>query len=127
MRERLQFRGTASYVFLMIAMLSILGVLVVLTVQIGQVRISFVESYKILAHYLSGGVLISDPKLGSGPLRDIIIEIRAPRILLAVIVGAGLAIAGNVMQASIQNPLGDPYILGVSSGASLGATAALTF
>ena len=50
---------------------------------------------------------------------------RAPRALTAVGVGAGLAMAGVVMQALTHNPLADPYLLGVSSGASVGAVAAL--
>ncbi|OZI10328.1 ABC transporter [Bacillaceae bacterium SAS-127] len=53
---------------------------------------------------------------------DIIWDIRVPRTLLALLVGAGLALCGTVMQASVQNPLADPYILGISSGALLGAT-----
>jgi iron complex transport system permease protein len=54
--------------------------------------------------------------------RDAIIwELRLPRVLTAVFVGAGLAVCGTVMQASTRNPLADPYLLGLSSGASLGA------
>lgn len=52
----------------------------------------------------------------------IIWEIRLPRIILAAIVGAGLAISGAAIQALVRNPIADPYILGVSSGASVGAT-----
>ena len=51
--------------------------------------------------------------------------IRLPRILLATAVGMGLAVAGVVMQAIVKNPIADPYILGISSGASLGATVAI--
>ena len=50
-----------------------------------------------------------------------ILRVRAGRILVACIVGAGLALAGVVFQALLRNPLADPYILGVSSGGSLGA------
>lgn len=50
---------------------------------------------------------------------------RLPRLLTAVGVGAGLAIAGTVMQAVLRNPLADPYLLGLSSGATLGAVAVL--
>nr|AGU11711.1 FecCD transport family [uncultured organism] len=58
---------------------------------------------------------------------DVIIwELRVPRALLAVIVGAGLAVAGTGMQTLVRNPLADPYLLGISSGASVGATAAIT-
>ncbi|WP_043535315.1 FecCD family ABC transporter permease [Salinispora tropica] len=58
---------------------------------------------------------------------DVIIwELRLPRALLALVVGAGLAIAGAGMQTLVRNTLADPYLLGISSGASVGATAALT-
>ena len=56
---------------------------------------------------------------------NIVWEIRFPRILLGAIVGAGLATVGAVLQASTRNPLADPHLLGVSSGAALGAVAAM--
>ncbi len=60
------------------------------------------------------------------PLRDgIVWELRLPRILTAAAVGAGLALAGAVMQAVTRNQLADPYLLGLSSGASLGAVSVL--
>src|SRR6266403_5920388 len=55
----------------------------------------------------------------------IVIEIRLPRILLAIVVGASLAVAGTSFQALLRNPLADPYVLGVSMGAALGAILAL--
>ena len=58
-------------------------------------------------------------------MHDIIWLLRLPRLVLAAIVGAGLAVCGVIMQAIVKNPLADPYILGISSGASLGATAAI--
>jgi iron complex transport system permease protein len=51
----------------------------------------------------------------------IVWEIRLPRVLLAATVGAGLALVGAVMQATMRNPLADPYLLGISAGASFGA------
>lgn len=61
-----------------------------------------------------------------GPVGDaIVVELRLPRILAACAVGAGLAIVGAVMQALVRNPLADPYLLGVSSGASVGAVLVL--
>ena len=60
------------------------------------------------------------------PLRDgIVWELRLPWVLMAAAVGAGLAISGAVMQAITRNPLADPHLLGLSSGASLGAVAVL--
>lgn len=59
--------------------------------------------------------------------QNIIWEIRFPRVLLGAIVGVGLAIAGVAIQTLVRNPLADPYILGVSSGASVGATLVILF
>ena len=62
---------------------------------------------------------------GKGPVHDIVWLLRLPRLLLAAIIGAGLATCGVIMQAIVKNPLADPYILGISAGASLGATFAI--
>ena len=62
----------------------------------------------------------------SGGLADtLIIQVRLPRVILAALVGASLAGAGALYQALFRNPLADPYILGVSSGAGLGAMVAI--
>src|SRR5262249_15844833 len=53
------------------------------------------------------------------------LDIRLPRILLAIFVGASLSVSGTSFQALLRNPLADPYVLGVSSGASVGAVLAL--
>lgn len=58
---------------------------------------------------------------------QIVWMIRMPRVLLAALVGAGLAVVGVVMQAMVRNPLADPYLLGVSSGASVGAVSVLAY
>jgi iron complex transport system permease protein len=60
-------------------------------------------------------------------LSDVVVELRAPRVVLSALVGAGLALAGVAMQSLLQNELADPYILGLSGGASVGAVASLTF
>ena len=64
-------------------------------------------------------------KFGEGAVHDVVWLIRLPRILLALAVGMGLSVCGVVMQAVVKNPLADPYVLGISSGASLGATVAI--
>jgi len=58
---------------------------------------------------------------------EIFMGVRVPRIILAAVVGASLACCGCVLQALLRNPLADPYILGISSGAGLGATTAVVF
>ncbi|MGW6915109.1 FecCD family ABC transporter permease [Kitasatospora sp. NPDC054939] len=57
----------------------------------------------------------------------IVLEVRAPRVLLGAVTGAGLAVVGTALQALVRNPLAEPYLLGVSSGASLGAVAVIVF
>jgi iron complex transport system permease protein len=57
--------------------------------------------------------------------RAIVLQVRFPRVALSVIVGAGLAAAGTVFQGIFRNPMADPYIIGVSAGAALGATVAI--
>ncbi|WP_407937007.1 FecCD family ABC transporter permease [Kineosporia babensis] len=71
---------------------------------------------------------VTDRLTGEAPgTWDIIVwELRLPRALMAVVVGAGLAVAGAGMQTLVRNPLADPFLLGISSGASVGATAAIT-
>lgn len=84
----------------------------------------------ILVVLLLGTVAIA---LAAGPtgwrapwrFDDILLELRAPRVLLAALIGASLAVAGVVMQALLQNDLADPYVLGLSGGASAGAVASL--
>lgn len=54
--------------------------------------------------------------------KEILLSLRLPRIFLSILVGALLSLCGTVMQATVQNPLADPFLLGVSSGATLGMT-----
>jgi iron complex transport system permease protein len=80
-----------------------------------------------------GGVHLSLGEVWSGLLGGhpgseasvIVRDIRLPRILLAMLVGAALAVSGTGLQALLRNPLADPYVLGISSGAALGAIVAL--
>ena len=64
---------------------------------------------------------------GTPASRTIILDMNAPRVAIGIFVGMGLAIAGCAMQAVFRNPLASPYILGLSSGASVGAAASMVF
>ena len=64
---------------------------------------------------------------GDANVRRIVMELRAPRAAMAVLVGGGLSLSGAVFQALLRNPLAEPYILGISGGAATGAVAALAF
>ena len=104
--------------------LFIIAMSVVISVSNGQANISFFDVIQILIHKISHGMFGDIKGLPMSSV-NIIWFIRMPRILLAIFVGLGLALCGTVMQAVVQNPLADPYILGVSSGSSLGATFAI--
>lgn len=103
-----------------IALGALLLVSLTLAVTIGPADISFTDVWASIFSHLGWG------ESPLGVLRDgIVWELRLPRVLTAAAVGAGLAISGAVMQAITRNPLADPYLLGLSAGASLGAVAVL--
>lgn len=94
----------------------LLVVSIVLAVSAGAVSIQPSDVWHIIVAKLWGSDLLIAPAIA-----DIVWDIRVPRALLAAIVGSGLALSGLVMQASVQNPLAEPFILGIASGASVGA------
>jgi iron complex transport system permease protein len=98
---------------LVVALLGTIGV----TVSIGSAAVGWADAYRVLAHHLPG------TSAGTDPVVDRIVwELRLPRAVLACIVGGGLSIIGVAMQTLVRNPLAEPYILGISSGASAGAS-----
>lgn len=116
-------QGTPVYIVVVLILLAVLVLSILVAVTIGSVSIPLGDVYKVILYKLFG---IGDAAvLGQGPIHDVVWFIRLPRLILALAVGMGLSICGVVMQAIVKNPLADPYILGVSSGASLGATLAI--
>jgi len=107
---------------IIIILLIVLGISVVVSVSIGQIPIPYDQSFWILVEHITGLHTNHVTEDADGMFLDVIWQIRFPRLLLAIVTGAGLALCGTIMQASVQNPLADPFILGISSGASLGAT-----
>lgn len=116
-------KGKPIYVCTILLLLLALVLSILIAVTIGSVDLSIGEVYRVISYHL---LRIGDGSLyGSGVVSDIVWYIRLPRIILAMAVGMGLAVSGVVMQAIVKNPLADPYVLGISSGASLGATFAI--
>lgn len=116
-------KGKPIYVCTILILLLVLVLSILTAVTIGSVDLSIGEVYRVICYHM---FRIGDGSLyGSGVVSDIVWYIRLPRIILAMAVGMGLAVAGVVMQAIVKNPLADPYVLGISSGASLGATFAI--
>ncbi|MFF3129419.1 FecCD family ABC transporter permease [Streptomyces sp. NPDC057908] len=88
-------------------------------VACGSTSIPPGEVWSVVWRRLSG----ETPRPGTDDL--IVWQLRVPRALLAALVGAGLGLVGTAVQALVRNPLADPYLLGISNGASLGAVAAI--
>ncbi|NUI60709.1 iron ABC transporter permease [Bacillus amyloliquefaciens] len=116
-------KGNFYYAVIVLLIASIL-ISAVFSVSIGQVHIPFKQSMEVLIHTLTNGKWGS-LSVDSESYLNIIVQVRMPRVIFALLIGMGLAVCGAVMQAVVQNPLADPYILGISSGASLGATFAI--
>lgn len=95
----------------------LLAVLFILSLGIGAVAIPPSEVLGILLHQ-SGLWTLTEPNAGH---IAVLLDIRAPRVVLGVLVGAGLAITGATIQGLFRNPLADPGLIGVSSGAALAA------
>ncbi|MFI7044522.1 FecCD family ABC transporter permease [Streptosporangium sandarakinum] len=97
-----------------------------LAVSIGAVHVALPQAWGIVADRLLPGVLTDGaPRTWTPAQEQIVWEFRLPRALLALLVGAGLAVVGAVLQALVRNPLADPFLLGISSGASFGAVLVL--
>jgi len=108
-------------------MLVVLGVAVlvstVMTVGVGAVSIPARTVIDIVADaLLPGGV-----RTWSMGQQHIILDLRIPRAILAAVVGAGLGMVGSVLQGITRNPLADPYLFGVSSGAAVGAVTVILY
>lgn len=114
-----------KFFLLLAGLLLILLLSVLIAVSLGTIQIAPIETYHIMVYKLFQLDIGNVATQVSPAHIEIIWNIRLPRILLAMIAGSGLALCGTVMQASVQNPLADPYILGISAGASLGATFAI--
>lgn len=98
---------------------------VVLSSTMGAANIRFSEALKIL----SGKIPLIGQFFGASDDTKalIVLDIRLPRIFLAAVVGMGLSVVGAAMQGMFKNPMADPGVLGVSSGAAFGATVAIAF
>ncbi|MEZ0493200.1 FecCD family ABC transporter permease [Kineococcus sp. TBRC 1896] len=109
---------------------SVLAVLVAFTVvsalvatAVGAVVVPPADVLGIVRHRVGAGA----PGAWSPEHEAVVWSVRVPRVLLGLALGAGLAVCGTALQAVVRNVLADPYVLGVNSGASCGAAAAILF
>jgi len=122
----------SKFFFIAIVSVTILGISFLFAMVMGSVELSFGQVYNTLficSMDQNTGVqnIVAQNSCTVDPIyRKIIWEIRLPRILMAFLTGVGLSIAGAILQSVTRNPLADPYLFGISSGAALGAVLAIS-
>lgn len=115
-------RRRSGLALLLLAGWALIMLAMTLSISLGTARIPFATVWAIALHKAVPDLI--EPFWSAGR-ENIIWNLRFPRALLAAIVGAGLGMAGTVMQGTTRNPLADPHLLGVSAGAALGANVAM--
>ncbi|TQV89617.1 FecCD family ABC transporter permease [Aliikangiella coralliicola] len=127
MEDRIQFRlkadkaqqgFTSRFSLFSVAAVLLLVFSALLATGMGSVNLSLSEVLNSLLYCRND---LNDNCLVDPISRQIVWDIRLPRILMALITGAGLSVTGAILQSVTRNPLADPYLFGISSGASLGA------
>jgi len=98
-------------------LIGLLALVIIVSVAVGTVMLPLSRVVRALLQPLAPGVETTDVV--------IVWEIRFGRVLLAALIGAGLAVSGAALQGLFRNPLADPFVIGASSGAALGATLAI--
>jgi iron complex transport system permease protein len=119
-RVRADRRGTVGRLVVLGLGVGALGML--LGVAVGTVTIHPADTLAVILERTLGIRLGVTP---SAAVETIVWDLRVPRVLTTMVVGAGLAVAGATFQGLLRNPLADPYVLGTASGAALGAAIAL--
>ena len=124
--EATYFKRFARWKIIIILLTLTLILTVAFAVTIGPMQISPLDAYKIIIKNIP---FIGDlVRGGSSSIEEVVVlQVRLPRILAAAIVGIALAVAGVVLQGLFRNPMADPYVIGISAGASLGASLAIAF
>lgn len=115
-RDVAPFAGPVRFAGFVLGLLLLAAALLSIAVSVGAVHIPLATVWRVIAHH--AGLTDSD----GSRVQDLIVwKLRLPRAVLALVVGAALAVGGTVVQATVRNPLGDPYLLGIVPGASAGA------
>jgi iron complex transport system permease protein len=118
---RLELLRRRPVVLVVVGIVGLLAMLA-LGVGLGSVAIAPADTLAILGRRLLG---LAIPQTWPATAETIVFDLRLPRVLSAMIVGFGLAVAGATFQGLLRNPLADPYVLGTASGAALGAAIAV--
>lgn len=119
MKKRKQVAG------ILLLLTVILVIVIGISASLGSANIPVMDCFQIMASRIPGLRNLVDVGEIKEVYQTIVMNVRLPRILLAGLTGCGLAVVGAAFQGLFRNPLADPHVLGVSSGAALGATFAM--
>lgn len=108
-----------------ITLISLLIIVILMSATLGASDITFIECIKIILSKIPLINMFIDEEPIKYTHKIIVLNIRMPRIILASFVGCGLSIVGATFQSLFRNPMADPYVIGISSGAAFGATLAM--
>jgi len=118
--------GNKKYIFKYFILILILLIAITVSTCLGAINIPLRETINILLSKIPILKNFANTSIINPTHETIIFTLRLPRIFMSLLVGAGLSMCGVVFQGIFKNPLADPYILGISSGASLGAAIAIS-
>jgi iron complex transport system permease protein len=116
--ERRSARHTGRGFAVVVVVAAALVAAVTVAAAVGPVAIPAGTVWRIIAHHVTG---LPQEVSWTATQDNVVWQLRLPRALLGALVGAGLAVVGVATQALVRNPLADPYLLGISSGAATGA------
>jgi iron complex transport system permease protein len=125
--ENAYFRRTSRWKLTMVLLVSALFITIIVSLNVGYSQISFTNILGILTNQIPFLNSLVDASQFLPRDTAIITQIRLPRIIAGVVVGAALSSSGVVYQGVFKNPMADSYLLGVSSGAAVGASLSLLF
>lgn len=109
----------------LIFLISLFGLIVTFAATFGAANVTFLDSIKVMSSKIPLiNKFIDTSHIDSSHIL-IVLKLRLPRIILSSLVGASLSVVGTALQGMFKNPMADPYVLGISSGASFGATVAI--
>jgi len=124
--ESAYFKRFARWKLIVLILILALILTITFAITVGPKQISPIDAYKIVIDKIPfiGDLITSS---SSSMEEAVIIDVRLPRILGAALVGIALTVAGVVLQGLFRNPMADPYLIGISAGAGLGASLSMAF
>ncbi|MDO5099997.1 MAG: iron ABC transporter permease [Eubacteriales bacterium] len=122
---RVPIKSKRGYALFLLLLVGLLAIALILAVRNGSVDIDVTTIRGLLLNRISGKTIV--PITWEDSTGSILWDIRLPRVLTAFVVGAGLTLCGLIMQALTKNSLADPFVLGISHGASAGAVSVIVY